>query len=375
MEHLDPAGARARQVRRLRLRHHRRDALGGRTDCGGRRRQPLSGADHQPEPGLSGRLPGELCRRRHRAARARRAGGGVRGQRGQHRERSRQLPWRARGRGGPSRRHQGRLQQSRSRGCAERARRELRQRGCRTAVPVLDRYHHRYRAFRARGSCLQRSVQFQRRHELLGAHRGGCGRTDALRECAPRPGVAHRATRSVDDAVPGAGHATGRRHLSRAPRTDGYPDCGMRVHDEHLWRRHAERRGCGERGVAPHRRDRAPGQRHAGTGAIARWLDERRGLRSHAEHLHVERRAGEPGGTTDHGRGSGRGQRAGAHKWQLHPAAHDHGRQRSAGFRRCHRDSDERFDHGRCAARRQRLSHTDYRRADAAGRRRGWWRR
>ena len=47
----DPAGAGDRQVRRLRLRHHRRHGLGGRAARSRRARQPDAGASHQHEPG------------------------------------------------------------------------------------------------------------------------------------------------------------------------------------------------------------------------------------------------------------------------------------------------------------------------------------
>ena len=60
LERLDPAGAGARQVRRLRLRHPRRHGLGGRHARRRRAGQSLSGADPQHEPGRGRRLPARL---------------------------------------------------------------------------------------------------------------------------------------------------------------------------------------------------------------------------------------------------------------------------------------------------------------------------
>ena len=104
------AGARARQVRRLRLRHPGRHAVGRGHPGAGRPRQPDAGARPQHEPGRhAGLQPG--LHRRHRPGQRGRRGGRRRG-RQQRRQRGRQpgeLRRRDRGRRPAPRRRQGRL--------------------------------------------------------------------------------------------------------------------------------------------------------------------------------------------------------------------------------------------------------------------------
>ena len=141
------ARARARQVRRLRLGHHRGHALGRRALRARRAGQPVSRAGDQPQPrrrrGVLGRVSGG-GRRDHGRGHADRGGG--RQHSGHAVATAGQLRRRDRGGRAAPRRHQGRLLLAGPRGGDQRARGQLRQHGRGLSVPVSRSSRPRIRA-------------------------------------------------------------------------------------------------------------------------------------------------------------------------------------------------------------------------------------
>ena len=89
-----------------------------------------------------------------------------------------------------ARRHQGRIQQSRPRGCARCAGRQLRQ--PERCLSVFDRLHVERRRHDAGGQHVHGPDQFQRRHEFFGADRGGHRSAHGSGERSARRCTAHR---------------------------------------------------------------------------------------------------------------------------------------------------------------------------------------